>query len=88
MAIDPSEGFEAHARRAIADARAEFHIGDAQALPVDDRAFDAVVACLVINFVPNISKAIAEMLRVTCPGGTVTAYVWDYAGEMQMMRRF
>jgi SAM-dependent methyltransferase len=86
--IDSSEGFVAYARRAIADARAEFLNGDAQALPVDDSAFDAVVAGLCINFVPDVSKATAEMLRVTRPGGTLAAYVWDYAGEMQMMRRF
>jgi SAM-dependent methyltransferase len=86
--IDPSEGFLAHARHLIADTRAEFSVGDAQLLPVADRAFDAVVAGLVINFVPDMAKAAAEMVRATRSGGTVAAYVWDYAGEMQMMRRF
>jgi SAM-dependent methyltransferase len=88
IGVDPSEGFIAHARRAIGDTRAELRIGDAQSLPVDDREFDVAVAGLVINFVPDASKAIAEMLRVTRPGGIVAVYVWDYAGEMQMMRRF
>ena len=88
MGIDPSEGFVAHASRVISDPRAEFRVGDAQALPADDRTCDVVVAGLVINFVPQMAKAIAEMRRVTRPGGTVAAYVWDYAGEMQMMRRF
>lgn len=88
MGIDPSEGFLAHARRVIGDTRAEFRVGDAQALPVEDRTFDTAVAGLVINFVPDMAKAAAEMVRVTRPGGTVAAYVWDYAGEMQMMRRF
>jgi len=46
------------------------------------------VAGLVINFVPDQRKAITEMARATKPGGTVAAYVWGYAGEMQMMRRF
>ena len=87
LGIDPSDGFIAHARRALGDA-AEFRVGDAQSLPVDDRTFDAVVSGLVINFVPDMPKAMAEMARVTRPGGTVAAYVWDYAGEMQMMRRF
>ena len=88
MGIDPSEGFVAHARGVIDDRRAEFCIGDARALPVDDRVFDAAVAGLVINFVPDMAKAAAEMVRVARPGGTVAVYVWDYAGEMQMMRRF
>ena len=87
LGIDPSDGFIAHARRALGDA-AEFRVGDAQSLPVDDRTFDAVVSGLVINFVPDMPKAMAEMARATRPGGTVAAYVWDYAGEMQMMRRF
>jgi hypothetical protein len=46
------------------------------------------VSGLVINFVPDQRVAFAEMARATRPGGAVAAYVWDYAGEMQMMRRF
>jgi SAM-dependent methyltransferase len=88
MGIDPSEGFIAHARRAVSDPRAGFGVGDARSLPAADRAFDVAVAGLVINFVPYTAKAAAEMVRVTRPGGTAAAYVWDYAGEMQMMRRF
>src|SRR6478735_5096126 len=60
----------------------------AHSLPAADRAFDVAVAGLVINFVPDMARAAAEMARVTRPGGTVAAYVWDYSGEMQMMRRF
>ena len=88
MGVDPSEGFISHARRVVGDTRAEFRVGDAQSLPADNRAFDVAVAGLVINFVPDMAKAAAEMVRVTRPGGTAAAYVWDYAGEMQMMRRF
>jgi SAM-dependent methyltransferase len=88
MGVDPSEGFIAHARRIISDTRTEFQVGDAQSLPADRQAFDVAVAGLVINFVPDMAKAAAEMVRVTRPGGTAAAYVWDYAGEMQMMRRF
>jgi SAM-dependent methyltransferase len=86
--IDPSEGFLANARRYIADKRARFEIADAQALPVADRAFDVAVSGLVLNFVPDPAKAAREMRRAVASGGTVAAYVWDYAGEMQMMRRF
>ncbi|MFC0384635.1 class I SAM-dependent methyltransferase [Muricoccus vinaceus] len=88
LGIDPSEGFLAHARRHLPDPRAGFRHGDAQALPVDDAAFDAVVSGLVLNFVPDQARAAAGMRRATRPGGTVAAYVWDYAEGMQMMRRF
>ncbi|MBV1796746.1 class I SAM-dependent methyltransferase [Siccirubricoccus sp. G192] len=88
IGVDPSEGFLAHARRHVADARAEFRRGDAQALPVGDAGFDAVVSGLVLNFVPDQPKAAGEMRRAARPGGTVAAYVWDYAKGMQMMRRF
>lgn len=87
LGIDPSEGFLASARRYVADTRARFEIADAQALPVADGAFDAAVSGLVLNFVPDPAKAVREMRRAA-RGGTVAAYVWDYAGEMQMMRRF
>jgi len=86
--VDPSDGFISFARHKVADRRATFQVGDAQNLPVADGSFDAAVAGLVINFIPDQAKAIREMKRATRPGGTVAAYVWDYAGEMQMMRRF
>jgi SAM-dependent methyltransferase len=84
--VDPSEGFLAVARRRVP--QAEFRIGDARALPFEDQRFDVAVSGLVLNFVPEPAKAAAEMRRVVRPGGTVGAYVWDYAGEMQLMRRF
>jgi ubiquinone/menaquinone biosynthesis C-methylase UbiE len=88
LGVDPSEGFVSHARRQVQDARAEFRLGDAQALPVPDAFFNAVASGLVLNFVPDEPKAAAEMRRAVRPGGTVAAYVWDYAEGMQMMRRF
>ena len=88
VGVDSSDGFVAHARAHVADPRAVFRVGDARALPVGDREFDAVVSGLVLNFVPDQRKAAAEMRRAARPGGTVAVYVWDYAGEMQLMRRF
>jgi SAM-dependent methyltransferase len=88
LGVDPSAGFVAHATAHVTDPRATFRTGDAQALPVGVDEFDAAVAGLVINFVPDQQTAVVEMARATKPGGTVAAYVWDYAGEMQMMRRF
>ncbi|MBB5692053.1 class I SAM-dependent methyltransferase [Muricoccus pecuniae] len=88
IGIDPSEGFLAYARRRVTDPRAGFLHGDAQALPVGDAAFDAVVSGLVLNFVPDAGKVASEMRRAAWPGGIVAAYVWDYAEGMGMMRRF
>ena len=86
--VDPSEGFVAYARDHARDERVTFRTGDAQHLPFEDESADFVVSGLVLNFVPDVSAAIAECARVARRGGTVAAYVWDYAGEMQMMRHF
>jgi SAM-dependent methyltransferase len=86
--VDPSDGFVSFARHKVTNKRATFQIGDAQKLPVADGSYDATVAGLVINFITDQSKAVSEMKRVTRPLGVVGAYVWDYAGQMQMMRHF
>ena len=88
VGVDPSEGFVAHAGTQVTDPRARFDVGDALALPSAAGAFDAAVSGLVLNFVPDPARAAAEMARVTRPGGAVAAYVWDYAGRMQLMRHF
>jgi SAM-dependent methyltransferase len=72
----------------VNDPRVRFDVGDAQALQAAPATFDAVVAGLVLNFVPEPDKAVSEMVRVARPSGTVAAYVWDYAEGMQMMRHF
>lgn len=88
VGVDSAEGFIAFARNRIRDKRLEFRVGDAQALPVEDAAFDVAVAGLVLNFVPDPLKALSEMTRAVRPGGVVAVYVWDYADGMQLMRRF
>lgn len=85
---DPSEGYVAYARGSVGDTRTTFRVADAQALPFADAGFDAVVSALVLNFIPDPARALSEMRRVVRPGGTVAGYVWDYAGEMQLMRVF
>ena len=57
-------------------------------MPVDAASLDAAVSGLVLNFVPEPQQAIAEMARVVRPGSVVAAYVWDYAGKMELMRYF
>jgi SAM-dependent methyltransferase len=86
--IDPSAGFVATARARIVDARARFEQGDGQALLMVDGTLDVAVSGLVLNFVPDPGAMLREMRRVARPGGTVALYVWDYAGEMQLMRYF
>jgi ubiquinone/menaquinone biosynthesis C-methylase UbiE len=86
--IDPSEGHITFARQQVRDRRVSFRLGDAQALPEAPASYDAVVAGLVLNFVPQPSRAVAEMQRMARVGGTVAAYVWDYARQMQLMRYF
>ncbi|HEY8438181.1 MAG TPA: methyltransferase domain-containing protein [Candidatus Limnocylindrales bacterium] len=88
VAVDPSPDFVAAAQATIADPRVRFEIGSADALPIADATADAVVAGLVLNFVPDVPAALAEMRRVAVPGATVAAYVWDYAEGMGPIRRF
>jgi trans-aconitate methyltransferase len=85
---DKSPAYVKHAASQVADARASFEEADAQALAWPDAAFDAVVSGLVLNFVPSPERMAAEMKRVARSGGAVAAYVWDYSGGMQMVRRF
>ncbi len=87
VGVEPSEGFLATARENLAG-RASLHPGSATAIPLADAAVDVVVSGLVLNFVPDPRAALAEMKRVTAPGGTIAAYVWDYAGKMELMRYF
>ena len=80
LGIDPSEEQLAFARRRLAHAPAQWRLGDAMALPCPDGAFDAAVMALVIFFVPDPAKGVAEMARVVRPGGGVCAYAWDILG--------
>ncbi len=78
--IDPSDGQLAYARTRSGARMAIFHSGDAMALPFAAGAFDVAVMALVIFFVPEPAKGVAEMVRVVAPGGRVAAYAWDMAG--------
>ena len=88
LGVDPSHGFLESARARIGDGRASFRVGDAESLPVTDRQFDVVVSGLVLNFVPEPDRALAEFTRVAAEGGVVAAYVWDYRERMAMIRCF
>ncbi len=78
--IDPSEPQLVYARQRPALQSACFRQGDAMALPCPDNSMDVAVMPLVIFFVPDPAKGVAEMVRVVQPGGVVAAYAWDMVG--------
>lgn len=86
--IDPSQAFLDQASSRLTAPLFSFRTGDAVDLPQADDTFDVVASALVLTFVPDPAAGVREMVRVAKPQGTVASYVWDYAGEMQMMRRF
>jgi ubiquinone/menaquinone biosynthesis C-methylase UbiE len=77
IGIDPSEGQLAFARTRPGTPGANYQLGDAAPLPFGDASFDIADMALVIAFVPDPAKAVAEMVRVTKPGGIVASYMWD-----------
>jgi SAM-dependent methyltransferase len=76
-AIDPSDDQLAYARTRPGAKMTDFRVGDAQNLPFADNSFDVAAMALVIAFLPDPSRAVAEMVRVVRPGGAVAAYMWD-----------
>ncbi len=80
LALDLSDGFVATTRAALVDARADVRLGDAQALPAESGSRDVIVSGLVLNFVPDRPKALAEMKRVARAGAPAAFYIWDYPG--------
>jgi SAM-dependent methyltransferase len=88
VGVDQSADYVTYARGRLTDPRVRFRVADAQSLPFANPEFDAAVSGLVLNFVPAQARAVGEMRRAVRPGGAVGVYVWDYAGEMQIMRHF
>lgn len=78
--VDPSAEQLVFARGRPAGRLARFGPADAMALPFGAGGFDAAVMALVIFFVPEPARGVAEMVRVVRPGGMVAAYAWDMAG--------
>lgn len=87
-AIDYSPVFLEAARRANDDPRITFEQGDACALPHADASFDRALSLLVLHFIPEAGRAVAEMRRVVRPGGVVAAAVWDGYGGGPWQRMF
>jgi len=88
IACDPSESFVEHARAHLADPRASFAVAGSEALPRRNGGFDVAVSGLVLNFLPDPEEAVACIRERLRQGGTVAAYVWDYAEGMEFLRLF
>ena len=88
VGVDPSSEFVRAAQKAGDGDRVSFQVGDASALPFPDAAVDRTLSLLVLNFVPDATAAVLEMIRVTRPKGVVAAAVWDYGDGMEMLRVF
>jgi SAM-dependent methyltransferase len=88
VGVDPSADFAGAAAARLDDPRARFAVGSAASLPVEDGWADGVVSGLVLNFVPDLDAGLREMTRAARTGATIAGYVWDYAGQMQLIRRF
>lgn len=86
--IDFAPAYIDHARRNQPDPRIAFEVGDACALTCPAHSFDRVLALLLLHFVPNPERAIAEMRRVARPGAVVGAAVWDVRGGFVANRLF
>jgi arsenite methyltransferase len=63
------------ARRCEGHGNVEFDEADATSLPVDDASFDAALCVQVLEYVPDLPAALAELHRAVRPGGRVV--VWD-----------
>ena len=85
-AVDPSSPFVEACRQRVPGA--DVRVAAAEDLPFEDAAFDCALSQLVVNFMGDPVAGVGQMRRVTRPGGTVAACVWDYAGEMTLLRTF
>lgn len=86
--VDFSPVYVEHAATRVRDPRVTFEVGDACALNLPDGGFDRVLSLLMLHFVPNAERAVAEMRRVARPGGVVAAAVWDARGGFVANRIF
>jgi SAM-dependent methyltransferase len=85
-AVDPSEQFVEAAR--VRNPGVVVERASAGHLPYADGEFDAVVAQLVVHFMPDPVAGLVEMKRVTRPDGVVAACVWDHAGGQGPLAAF
>jgi SAM-dependent methyltransferase len=81
--VDPSEEYARACQQRVPGS--EVRVGPAEAIPFDDRTFDAVLAQLVVQALDDAPAAAREMHRVAAAGGVVAACVWDFRGGMPLL---
>ncbi len=87
-AFDFSPAYIAYAKARKADPRINFQTADACAIPFNNGSFDLTLSMLVLAFIPEPQRAVREMVRITRPGGTVAACMWDLRGGLVFCRMF
>jgi len=88
VGIEASDAYVEYAKSRVSDQAVVFRSGDAQNLPFSKAHFDASLSLLVFNFISSPKNALAELKRVTRPGGPICAVTWDYGRGMRMLRLF
>lgn len=86
--VDAEPAYIQQARYSNRDSRCRYLVGEAQRLPEEIANVDLTVSGLLLNLIPEPVLSLAEMIRVTRPGGRIAAYVWDFARGMQLARYF
>ena len=88
VGVDISEAYIEHARGRAGAEAPEFEVAEAGRLPYGDDSFGSAASQLVLNFVGDPGRALAEMRRVVRPGGAIAASAWDFRGGLVFQRLF
>jgi SAM-dependent methyltransferase len=85
-ALDPSEPFVEAARARLPGV--DIRLASAESIPFDDDSFDLALAELVVQFMTDPVAGVGEMARVTKPGGTIAACIWDHGTDRGALSSF
>lgn len=89
LGCDPSEEYVDYARAHVADPRARFVVAEASALPEREGGYDCISSLLALNFLPEPQEALWRMAELMAgPKAQVSACVWDYGDQTQMLDYF
>ena len=88
LACDPSATFIEQARANASGPCSFMVIAPGSALPGREGGYDAVVSGLVLNFLADPKASLLGMRERCAAGGTVAAYIWDYADGVEFLRSF
>ncbi|QRM34457.1 class I SAM-dependent methyltransferase [Microvirga sp. VF16] len=82
IGVDASEGYLEGARRRRSHPNITYEHGDVRQMRFANDVFDAAVSTLALDVIPDIDQVVAEMKRVTRPGGVVASAVTQFLGGM------